>query len=144
MKILQTKEVRKPERANRNDSGIDFLIPQGCEIYLGPWDRMTVPLWIKCIIPIWYDLQLIWKSWLASKKWIAVLGGLIDNWYRGELSVVILNTSAETVSFMEWEKIVQGVVRPIAYPEIVEMSEEQFIATEKTERGEGGFGSTWK
>lgn len=144
MKYVKTCEVKSPERANKDDSWIDFFIPNSDKEYIIIWigKRLVLPLWIKAIIPKGYDLSLVWKSWLASKKWIDVLGWLIDNWYRGELSVILYNTGDEPALLVPWQKIVQGVLREVGLHPLIETTEEEFNAEAQTTRGGGGFGST--
>ena len=129
-----------PCRAHNTDSGIDFFIPNCFEEWeLAAGEIILIDLGVKIILPKWYDLQLIDKSWVSSKTGLSVLGGLIDNWYRGELKVCLVNTSNKVATLSPWMKIVQGVVRAVNYCEIEEVD---LFTEEQTQRGEGGFGST--
>ena len=64
--------------------------------------------------------------------------GLIDAGYRGEVSVLLLNTDpAETFRVEPGDRIAQLVIAPIALAEPVEAE-----ALAESARGEGGFGSS--
>lgn len=160
-KYKKIRDVKSPERANHNDSGIDFYIPNGLwfitkiswwkkikeeyfnispfeEWYLiKAWERVLIPLWIKMELPEWYDLTFVNKSWIATNTWLIVWACLIDNWYRGELIVNLINTSNENVVIREWQKIIQWVIRNVALFEPIEEDIE-----EDTERWEGWFWSS--
>ena len=74
----------------------------------------------------------------AIKKGIAVLGGIIDEEYRGEIKIILINHGDKEVIFRKGDAIAQGIVYEIP---IVQIKEEKEISTD-TDRGEGGFGST--
>jgi len=139
MKFVKIKDVHSPERWHSNDSGIDFFIPNDFKLQLRQKQRVTIPLGIKIKLEEWVDLQFVDKSWLASKLGLTILWWLIDNWYRGELAVVVYNTSEDIISLKGWMKIVQGVIRPVFTPEPLEVTEDEL---ENTDRWEWWFGST--
>jgi dUTP pyrophosphatase len=79
------------------------------------------------------------RSGLALKNGITLPNspGTIDEDYRGEVGVIVLNTGAEAFVVTRGMRIAQAVVAPVvrALWEVVEDLDE-------TLRGEGGFGST--
>jgi len=79
------------------------------------------------------------RSGLAFKRGITVLNapGTIDADYRGELGVILINTSSESQTIEPGERIAQLVISPVYQIEWVEVDE-----LGETERGSGGFGST--
>lgn len=64
--------------------------------------------------------------------------GIIDSNYRGELCVILHNTSERAVKITAGQRIAQLVITPVAHVKIIPESQ----LTENTERGENGFGST--
>jgi len=77
------------------------------------------------------------RSGLAVKHGIDVLAGVIDNSYRGELMVCLINHGKDTVHINEGDKICQMIV--------VKEVEGLFNLVDKlsdTERGNKGFGSS--
>ena len=63
--------------------------------------------------------------------------GVIDSDYRGEVKVPVINHSSEPYTIKAGERIAQLVIMPVDLCEYGFSDE-----LDKTERGEGGFGST--
>lgn len=80
------------------------------------------------------------RSGLALKQGLTVLNapGIIDSNYRGELCVILHNTSEKAVEITAGQRIAQLVITPVAHVEMIPESQ----LPEDTERGENGFGST--
>ena len=80
------------------------------------------------------------RSGLAARHGIALVNapGLIDEGYRGEIRVLLLNTDRTEEFVVEpGARIAQLVVIAVAAPEVVELDELDVSA-----RAAGGFGST--
>ena len=72
-----------------------------------------------------------------SSRGLLVLGGVIDPGYTGEVRVVLLNASDDTLVMNAWDRIAQLVLLHASTPSVVEVER-----LEETERGDNGFGST--
>lgn len=132
------RDVKSPVRANDTDSWIDFFIPDDdIEIYIEPWQSCLIPLAIRVRLPEWYDMIFFNKSGIASKTWLIVWACVIDNWFRGELMLNLINTSKETRTLFAWQKIVQWVIRKCEYINPIEWNVDF-----DTSRWQWGFGST--
>lgn len=79
------------------------------------------------------------RSGLAYKNGIAVLGGIIDSDYRGDIGVILLNTSDEPLTIKDGDRIAQMIITPYVRG-VFSIAE----SLDETSRGEGGFGSTGK
>lgn len=79
------------------------------------------------------------RSGLAFKNGIAVLGGIIDSDYRGDIGVILLNTLDEPLVIKHGDRIAQMIITPYVRG-IFELAE----SLDDTNRGEDGFGSTGK
>lgn len=92
-------------------------------------------------IPVGYEIQVRPRSGLALKFGITVLNspGTIDSDYRGEVGIIITNTSDTHLIIKNGERIAQGVVAPV-----IQAKFENAEELSSTERGDGGFGSTNK
>jgi dUTP pyrophosphatase len=80
------------------------------------------------------------RSGLAREHGISLVNspGLIDSGYRGEISVLLINTDpAETFRVAPGDRIAQLVIAPVALAEPVEAE-----SLADSARGEGGFGSS--
>ena len=146
MKWTKTRNVSSPERANGDDSWIDFFIPnEAGTIQIMTGENVLIPLGIKLLLPEWYDFTFVNKSWITSKTWLITWACLVDNWYRGELVLNLINTSKFEVRVKGGQKIIQGVIREVSYMLPEEISEDEYVSVKKTEttgRWEGGYWST--
>lgn len=124
-----------PQRANENDSGMDFFSPVDFEI--APKSDFLLPLGLKVKLPVGMDLVFENKSGRATKNKLIRGACVVDEGYRGEIHAHFFNLGRKKVFIKAGEKIIQGIIRKVEFPEIVEG-----IITDVTSRGKGGFGST--
>ena len=120
-------------------AGMDVRAELEKPIVLNPGSSNLIPTGLYVEIPPGYEIQVRPRSGLAFKRGITVLNapGTIDADYRGELGVILINTSSESQTIEPEERIAQLVISPVYQIEWVEVDE-----LGETERGSGGFGST--
>lgn len=113
----------------------------GNTIVLQPFERRLINTGIYVELPEGVEIQVRPKSGQALKKGITVLNtpGTVDNNYRGEIKVIIINLSNKSITIENGEKIAQAVVCPVFVGENVELNPVFEISLD-TERGTGGFG----
>lgn len=117
-----------------NIDAIDFLpIPGG--------GRLLIPTGVKIIIPDGFYGRIAPRSGLAFKNGIDVLAGVIDTDYRGEIGVILHNTSEHVFRVNKHDRIAQLIFERAQRLYPVVLTEAQF-AERSTARGAGGFGST--
>lgn len=75
-----------------------------------------------------------------STKGIFPLGGIVDPSYRGEIGVVLYNSSEGTFLIKKGDRIAQIVVYNVCSAEEINFEESTNVT--ETERGAAGFGST--
>src|SRR6185503_4236185 len=88
------EEAVVPERAYAGDAGLDLA---ACERHeLGPGERAIVGTGLAVAIPEGHAGFVQPRSGLAAKHGLTIVNtpGLVDEGYRGELRVVLLNTDA--------------------------------------------------
>lgn len=102
-------------------------------------EREVIPTGIHIELPPYWEGQVRPRSGLAAKHGITVTNspGTIDSDYRGEIKVILHNTSTSKYWVNPGDRIAQLVLKPVWMP-IIEIVEE----LSDTERGEGGFGHT--
>ena len=110
-------------------------------ILLHPGQRYLVPTGLRLAIPEGYAIQVRPRSGLAFKSGITVLNspGTIDSDYRGELKILLFNTSNEPFEILPGMRIAQIVLCPVTKAQFV--LKQEFL-DQTTARGEGGFGHT--
>ena len=122
-----------PIRATKGSAGYDLYCNEAVTLKSG--ELKKIPLAIKVNCPEGYWAKIEGRSSLALKG-IYPAGGIIDNDYHGEISVIMYNVSEEEHTFEKDDRIAQLVFIPLL------LTNETTLSTE--ERGEGGFGSTNK
>lgn len=138
-------ELGKPSKATQGSSGFDLradllrLSGVSRELLVKPQEILLIPTGIKIAMPQGFEGQIRPRSGLAAKHGITVLNapGTIDSDYRGELQVLLINHGKDEYRIKHGDRIAQLVF--ISLPSVsLELSKD----LSKTERGEGGFGST--
>lgn len=106
---------------------------------IDPMARVLVPTGLKVALPDNIEMQIRPRSGMALKKGLTVINtpGTIDEDYRGEVGVPVINLNPEPVWIEAGERICQAV-----FNEITRVTWEQVDTLDETERGEGGFNST--
>jgi dUTP pyrophosphatase len=127
-----------PYKAHKTDAGFDLFSIESQEIKSG--ETKLIKTGISIQLPANTEAQIRPRSGLALKHSITVLNspGTIDEEYRGEIGVILINHGKETFTVEKHMKIAQMVVKPVLNVDIIEQKGE--LST--TDRGEGGFGST--
>lgn len=95
---------------------------------------------LQCAIPKGFALFFKDRSGMAAKHGIHVLAGIIDEQYRGELLVCLINLNPDKYTpykIFEGDKIAQAYLAPVYNVEPIFVDE-----LSSTDRGEGGFGSS--
>lgn len=143
MKISKIRNVKTPVRGTPLSAGIDFFVPDDFPgiHYLIPGDAVNIPSGIKVKVPHGYALIFMNKSGVAVKKGLQIGACVVDEDYQGEVHLHVRNTSTEVQSIKPGEKLVQALLIPVEYADI-EVVDVDELYEEKTQRGEGGFGST--
>ena len=140
MKLLVEKINQKaiiPFQAHEGDAGMDLFSVE--EVVLKPMERKLIHTGIKIQLPKNSEAQIRPRSGLALKNGITVLNtlGTIDEGYRGEIGIILINLGAEEFKVEEGMKIAQMVIKPTLTLDV-----EEVVKLTETTRGEGGFGST--
>jgi len=123
-----------PTYGSDKAAGLDLYSTRNVTIL--PGGRELVQLDIAIELPPNTYGHILPRSGLALKKGIHVGAGVIDEDYRGCVSVLLFNLGFEKVEFEKGDRIAQLVVKPYVHVQVVENE------LSKTERGDGGFGST--
>jgi dUTP pyrophosphatase len=124
-----------PRYAHEGDAGLDLYAIE--EAMLRPGERRMFPLGFAMELDQGY-VSLVWdKSGVSGNYGIKVMGGVIDEGYRGEIRIVLLNTSAHVFCIHKGDKIAQLLIQQVEHAQIQEVPE-----LSDTSRGIGAFGST--
>lgn len=139
--VLKIKKLNSdailPQYAHPGDAGMDLFSSQHVEIK--PGDHILVKTGISIELPPSTEAQVRPRSGLALKHGISVLNtpGTVDEGYRGEVGVILINHGKEMFVVEKGAKIAQMVIKAVLRAEVQEVTD-----LSDTQRGEGGFGST--
>lgn len=130
-----TETAQLPTRGSELAAGLDLYADEYAIIPIG--GRRLVRTGIALAIDP--DMAgLIWaRSGLAVRYGVQVGAGVIDADYRGEIRVLLINSSDDPVPIQAGDRIAQLLIQSVARPTMTEMAE-----LPPTGRGENGFGST--
>ena len=128
-----------PSYATPGAAGMDLLAAVTEPLVIPPGGRTLVPTGLRIALPHGHELQVRPRSGLALKHGITMPNtpGTVDEDYRGELQVIVMNAGTEPFTVERGMRIAQAVVAPVVRGSWKEVSE-----LPDTSRGEGGFGST--
>lgn len=128
-----------PGYATPGAAGMDLLAAVSAPMVIAPGQRVLVPTGLAIALPPGYELQVRPRSGLALKNGIVLPNspGTIDEDYRGEVQVIVMNAGQEPFTVERGMRIAQAVLAPVVRAGWVEVAE-----LDATGRGAGGFGST--
>lgn len=131
------EDAQLPLQARAGDAGMDLYSIEELTIAPGEWQLVKTGLQIE--LPQGTEGQVRPRSGLALKHGITVLNspGTIDEGYRGEVAIILINHSKVAFTIEKHMRIAQLVVQLVPQVELVEVEE---LST--SERGAQGFGSS--
>lgn len=126
-----------PRYAHSGDSGLDLCAVEASVI--APGTRALVKTGLAIELPPGTEAQIRPRSGLAARHGISVLNtpGTVDEGYRGEICVLLVNFGAAPFVIEKGMRIAQMVICPVIRVRI----EETDVLSE-TVRDIDGFGST--
>lgn len=128
-----------PAYATAGAAGLDLLAAVAAPVVIAPGERVLIPTGLAIALPPGYELQVRPRSGLALKNGIVLPNspGTVDEDYRGELQVIVMNAGTAPFTVERGMRIAQGVLAPV-----VRIAWEETETLPPTGRGAGGFGST--
>lgn len=131
--------VPLPSYQTRRAAGLDLSAALPHPLALRPLQRELIPTGLALGLPPGFEGQVRPRSGLALKYGLTVLNapGTIDEDYRGEVKVLLINLGAEPVTIEPLQRIAQLIVAPVA-----RVRPTWVASLEETQRGSGGYGST--
>lgn len=120
---------------------IHAIVDEGQVIRVSPHSQENLSTGLAMAIPQGYELRVSPRSGQAFKHEISIRNspGIIDSDYRGEIKVSFVNNSNNIFVINPGDRICQvklSMAPRAVFEEVEDLN--------KTDRGEGGFGSTGK
>jgi dUTP pyrophosphatase len=128
-----------PAYASQGAAGMDLLAAIAEPVTLAPNARALIPTGLAIALPPGHELQIRPRSGLALRHGIVLPNspGTIDEDYRGEIQVIMLNAGEAPFTIERGMRIAQAVLAPV-----LRATWEEVADLDATTRGAGGFGST--
>ncbi len=139
VRLPHAEGLALPAYATEGAAGMDLLAAVTAPLVIAPGGRALVPTGLCIALPAGFELQVRPRSGLALKNGIMLANspGTIDEDYRGELGIIVLNGGESPFTVERGMRIAQAVVAPVTRAVWQEVP-----ALPATVRGAGGFGST--
>ena len=139
VKIINKSNNPNPEYKTSGSSGMDVRAFISAPLEIESLNRALVKTGLFVEMDESIECQVRPRSGLALKKGITVLNtpGTIDADYRGEIGVILMNQSRETVTIQSGDRIAQ-----LVFAKVEKVNLENVTEVNMTQRGDGGFGST--
>ena len=133
-----------PVYSKEGDSGFDLRAFIESPVTLESLERKLIPTGLKFQLSPNTELQVRPRSGMALKHGISVLNtpGTVDEGYRGEVGVIVINLSKLPYTIEPGDRIAQGVITSVLGSNITKLVKKEEL--NETERGSSGFGSTGK
>jgi dUTP pyrophosphatase len=157
LKVKTTLEATKLPSKREEDSGYDIYVSPTIDmIIIDPGTAVALPTDLRIEVPTGYVFKIEERG-STGTKCMAVRAGVVDSGYRGEILVVINNTSrypifigteegykkmgfnSQTVFHDREKAIAQGLIIKTEHFEVVRVNE-----LSESERGEGKLGASGK
>ena len=134
------REVPYPYYASSGAAAMDIHACLDDDVTIQPGQRVMIPTGLAIALPDGYAGFVQPRSGLAIKQGLSIVNtpGLIDAHYRGELKVILINLDpSNNIQINKGDRIAQLVIQEVPTVNLVEVEE-----LDKTDRGNGGFGSS--
>ena len=126
-----------PKRASDGAAGYDVHLCADEPLRIAPGGWTVAPTGIAIAIPPGTYARVAPRSGLAVRHALGVGAGVVDEDYRGEVGVVLINHGDQPIALDPGSRIAQIVLERIATPSVYVVDD-----LDATARGDGGFGST--
>lgn len=139
VKVINKGHQPLPAYATEMSAGMDLRANLEEPVTLQPMERKLIPTGLYIALPVGHEAQIRPRSGLALKHGVTVLNtpGTVDDDYRGEVKVLLVNLSDVPFVVNDGERIAQMIVAKYEQVEFVEVEQ-----LDETERGAGGYGHT--
>ena len=132
-----TPSATLPRRAHPGDAGLDLCA--AVDLDIPPGATRLVGTGLSLELPPGTEAQVRPRSGLALKHSVTVLNapGTVDEGYRGEVSVILINHGPAVFEVTRGMRVAQLVVQPTLAVDVTDTA-----VLSDTSRSQGGFGST--
>lgn len=134
-----TPTAMTPTRGSAFAAGYDLYVDTDREVVVEPGETVPFYTGLAVEIPDGYCGKIYSRSGLSTRYGLRLANGVgvVDSDYRGNVGVPLHNDGDKPVTVVPHERVAQLVIERC--PDVVFYETEELT---KTERGDGGFGSS--
>lgn len=138
-RLAHGADLPLPAYATAGAAGMDLLAAIEAPRVIAPGERALIPTGIAIALPPGFELQVRPRSGLALRHGLMLANspGTIDEDFRGEIQVIVVNAGQVPFAVERGMRIAQAVLAPVVRADWREVG-----ALDETERAGRGFGST--
>ena len=139
VRLPHAEGLALPAYASAGAAAMDLLAAIAEPVVLAPGGRAAIPTGLMVALPPAHELQIRPRSGLALNQGVLVANapGTVDEDYRGEIKVILMNGGSEPLVVTRGMRIAQAVLAPVT-----RIVWREVDGLDETARGKGGFGST--
>jgi dUTP pyrophosphatase len=132
-------DAQLPKYMTDGAAGLDLVACVDEDVTIAPGARRLIGTGLAIALPPGHEAQVRPRSGLAHKHGVTVLNapGTVDEDYRGEVKVLLVNHGQEPFVVKAGERIAQLVIAKVERVELAEVA-----SLDETARGAGGYGHT--
>lgn len=134
----ESDDVVPPTRHSAEAAGFDVATTE--DVFIPRGERVRISTGLRVAVSPGYYIRIAPRSGLAVKQGLDVLAGVVDSDYRGIVEVCLINLGETPCLIKKGERMAQFIIEKIATPDAKECLDVNLLG--RTERGDGGFGST--
>lgn len=133
------RDIHLPAYATSGAAGMDVEAAVIEPLVVAPGQIVLVSTGFRVALPPGYELQVRPRSGLAVKHGLTIVNspGTIDNDYRGEVKIALINLGRQPYTVNRGDRIAQLVLAPVTRVQFRVVAD-----LDKTDREAGGFGHT--
>ena len=115
VRLPHAEGLALPAYASAGAAAMDLLAAVAEPLVLAPGGRAAIPTGLMVALPAGHELQIRPRSGLALNQGVLVANapGTIDEDYRGEIKVILMNGGTEPVVVTRGMRIAQAVLAPV-------------------------------
>ena len=129
-------DAKMPIYATEGSAGFDIYAIENVSVQ--PNEVKMIPTGLSFELPQGFHLQ-VWDRSGKAKVGMHHFAGILDSDYRGELKILLYNSTNQPHNIEKGDRMVQALILPIYQAEFSQVKE-----LSQTIRGTGGFHSTGK
>ena len=139
LRLAEARDLPLPGRGTPRSAGLDLRARLDAPLEIPPGGRALVPTGIAVALPEGYEAQVRPRSGLALREGLTLLNtpGTVDEDYRGEIQLILVNLGDRSVTVRRGERVAQMVIHKLP-----RVALEEVESLPASERGAGGFGHT--